>query len=119
MDISAEWVFMLHQFVIVGILGDVARCERSLILLVAGDQFRVVPPDLLRSGLLPAGPLPGYPFRCHDSLLHGFDFEDSVDAGGVERDRTLVVLRVRPDKCLQVARVAWVSMHRFLGDEFN
>ena len=51
--------------------------------------------------------------------MHGFDLEDSVDACGVISDRSLVVFTVRSDKGLEMARVARVSMHRFLSDEFN
>lgn len=118
MHIAAEWVLMLHQFIVVRIRSDVTSLARLLVLLVAWDKLRRVPSDLLRCSLLPLGSLTRHATCCSYPLLHRLDFKNSIDSRWIERD-ALIALACGPVETLQMARVARVSMHWLLSDEFN
>ena len=119
MDISTEWVLVLQQSVVIGILSDVASLSRFLIVLILGHKFCRVPSDLLSRSLLPLGTLAWDALRGADTFLHRLHLENSVNSRRVVRHATVGGLARGPVEGLEVSGVARVGMGWLLSNEFN
>ncbi len=115
-DVSAKWVLLFGEAIVVCILGNLALLSTSIDFIFGWHKRLHIPANLLGGSHLPFASLTRNSLAPFNSPLHRLLLEDTINSCRV---KAKLIRSIRPSKRFDVARALWRYVVRLLSYEFD